>query len=92
MKKFLSVLLLLSLLAFMLSGCGQAEKQVYQTMFFDVFDTITTLRGYDVSQEAFDKYAQQAHEALLEYHNLFDIYTDYTGGLKQVNEDRKSVV
>lgn len=87
MKKFLSVLLLLSLLAFMLSGCGQAEKQVYQTMFFDVFDTITTLRGYDVSQEAFDKYAQQAHDALLEYHNLFDIYTDYTGGLKQVNDN-----
>ena len=90
MKKFLSVLLLLSMLAFMLSGCGQAEKQVYQTMFFDVFDTITTLRGYDVSQEAFDKYAQQAHEALLEYHNLFDIYTDYTGGLKQVNDNAGS--
>lgn len=87
MKKFLSVLLLLSLLAFMLLGCGQAEKQVYQTMFIDVFDTITTLRGYDVSQEAFDKYAQQAHDALLEYHNLFDIYTDYTGGLKQVNDN-----
>ena len=91
MKKFLSVLLLLSLLAFLLLGCGQAEKQVYQTMFFDVFDTITTLRGYDVSQEAFDKYAQQAHDALLEYHNLFDIYTDYTGGLKQVNDNAGAV-
>lgn len=90
MKKFLSVLLLLSLLAFLLLGCAQSEKQVYQTMFIDVFDTITTLRGYDVSQEAFDKYAQQAHDALLEYHNLFDIYTDYTGGLKQVNDNAGS--
>lgn len=87
MKKFLSVLLMLSLLAFMLSGCGQEKKQVYQAMFVDVFDTITTLRGYDVSQEAFDKQAQQTHEALLAYHNLFDIYTDYPGGLKQINDN-----
>ena len=87
MKKFLSVLLMLSLLAAVLSGCGQEKKQVYQAMFVDVFDTITTLRGYDVSQEAFDKQAQQTHEALLAYHNLFDIYTDYPGGLKQINDN-----
>lgn len=83
MKRMLSVLLLLVLL---LSGCGQ-EKQVYQTMYFDVFDTITTLRGYDVSQEAFDKNAQAVYTALQKYHNLFDIYTDYPGGLKQVNDN-----
>ena len=87
MKKFLSVLLMLSLLAAVLSGCGQEKKQVYQAMFVDVFDTITTLRGYDVSQEAFDKQARQTHEALLAYHNLFDIYADYPGGLKQINDN-----
>ena len=59
MKKILSVLLMLSLLAAVLSGCRREKKQVYQAMFVDVFDTITTLRGYDVSQEAFDKQARQ---------------------------------
>lgn len=73
------------LLAVLLCGCTQ-RKQVYQTVFLDVFDTVTTLRGYDVSQQAFDAQARQVHRMLTEYHNLFDIYTDCPGGLKQVND------
>ena len=73
------------LLVLLLCGCTQ-RKQVYQTVFLDVFDTVTTLRGYDVSQQAFDAQAQQVHRMLTEYHNLFDIYTDCPGGLKQVND------
>ena len=31
------------------SGCGK-QKQVYQTVFLDVFDTVTTLRGYEPNE------------------------------------------
>lgn len=76
---------LLVLLAVLLAGCAPG-RQVYETTFLDVFDTVTTLRGYDVSRQAFQTRAEQVHEALLEYHRLFDIYTDFPGGLKRVND------
>ncbi len=82
-KKIIPLLLALVLL----SGCGEKEKQVYQTVFLDVFDTVTTLRGYEESEQAFQQRAEQVHQALQEYHNLFDIYNDYPGGLKQVNDN-----
>ncbi|MGM9604732.1 MAG: FAD:protein FMN transferase [Faecousia sp.] len=81
LKKMIPLLLLLLLL----SGCGE-QKQVYQTVFLDVFDTVTTLRGYETSEEAFQERAEQVYRALLEYHRLFDIYHDWPGGLKQVND------
>lgn len=83
MKKRIPALLLLAAL---LCGCAQ-QKQVYQIMYADVFDTVTTLRGYDVSEAAFNKRAEEVHQELLAYHQLFDIYHDYPGGLKQVNDN-----
>ena len=52
---------LLVLLALVLAGCAPG-KQVYETVFLDVFDTVTTLRGYDVSQQAFQARAEQVAE------------------------------
>ena len=68
------------------SGCGK-QKQVYQTVFLDVFDTVTTLRGYEPDEVAFQKRAAQVLQSLTEYHRLFDIYNDYPGGLKEVNDN-----
>ena len=88
-KRLLAALLAGALCLSLLAGCSAKKptQERYTAVFYDVFDTITTLRGYDVSQEAFDKQAQQTHEALLDYHNLFDIYADYPGGLKQINDN-----
>ena len=81
LKKMIPLLLLCVLL----TGCGK-EKQVYQTVFLDVFDTVTTLRGYEEDEETFRRRSDQVHQALTEYHRLFDIYNDHPGGLKEVND------
>lgn len=82
MKKLLMPLLLLLLLG----GCS-AKKQVYQTVYLDVFDTVTTIRGYDVSEEAFREKAEAVHDALQQYHALFDVYHDAPMGIYQINSN-----
>ena len=44
--------------------------------------------GYAESQEDFTETAEMAHDLLLEYHQLYDIYNDYEGihNLKTVND------
>lgn len=90
MKRFLSLLLIACIL---LSGCaagqetGQAKQ--FNATFLTLFDTVTTIVGRAESEEAFSATAQQVHDALLEYHQLFDIYNDYEGlnNLKTVNDN-----
>ncbi len=49
---------------------------------------MTTVVGYAESEEDFQATAQSLHDALLEYHQLYDIYSDYDGvvNLKAVND------
>lgn len=82
MKKRFFLLLFLLLL---LTGCSE-KKQVYQVVYLDVFDTVTTLRGYETSEEAFHQRAEQVHRELLEYHRLFDIYRQSPGGIAEINQ------
>lgn len=64
-------------------------KERYSTQFLDVFDTASTLIGYDSNEEEFRSRAQAVHKLLLEYHRLFDIYNSYDGlnNLKTVNDN-----
>ena len=79
-------------LACLLTGCAspaQTEGPTqYQATFLTLFDTVTTVMGYAESEEAFSQTAQAAHDLLLEYHQLYDIYNDYEGlsNLKTVND------
>lgn len=82
----LSALLLCLLL---LTGCARApEQKQYTATFLTLFDTVTTVVGRAESKEAFEADAQAVHDALLEYHQLFDIYQEYEGisNLKTVND------
>ena len=83
----------LALSALVLTGCAaapaeQAAPRQYQATFLTLFDTVTTILGYAESEEAFQAQAQEIHDELLEYHQLFDIYNDYPGvnNLKTVND------
>lgn len=88
MKKILAYILIFTLL---LTGCGNAapQKSQYTATFLTLFDTVTTVIGLDESEEAFTARAQAVHDELLVYHQLFDIYHDYSGinNLKTVNDN-----
>lgn len=78
--------------ALFLTGCAPPAqtgvKKQYQATFLNLFDTVTMIIGYADSEESFRAEAQKLHDALLEYHQLFDIYTEYPGisNLKTVND------
>ena len=89
MKRFLILLLTVLLL----TGCASAgkapEHKQYTASFLDVFDTITSIAGKAENEEEFRTRTQAVHDALLEYHQLFDIYNEYEGivNLKTVNDN-----
>ncbi len=87
MKTRLPALLLILCL---LTGCApkRAEQKQYSATFLELFDTVTTVVGKADSEAAFTEQAQAVRDALLPYHQLFDIYNDYEGitNLKTVND------
>lgn len=87
------VLALVLAAALLLSGCaGQAgsgqEPRRYEASFLTLFDTVTTIVGYAETEEEFRRAAQEFHDSLLDYHQLFDVYHEYDGinNLKTVND------
>lgn len=87
MKRIGALFVLLGLL---LTGCAvqKPEHKQYTATFLTLFDTVTTIVGRDESETAFHAKAQAVHDALLEYHQLFDIYEAYDGinNLKTIND------
>lgn len=78
------VLLLLALLP--CTGCA-ARPQRRSTVWFDLFDTVTTVIGYTATQAEWDAQTQALHADLLELHQLFDLYhpTEGVTGLYELN-------
>ena len=79
--------LALALLCLLPAGCAGGPKQ-YEATYWDLFDTVTVIKGYADSEADFTVRAQAIHDQLLEYHQLYDIYHDYEGiaNLKTVND------
>ena len=76
----------------LLGGCvprQTVQPKQYTATFLTLFDTVTTIVGPGASEEEFQATAQQIHDELLIYHQLFDIYNDYEGiaNLKTVNDN-----
>lgn len=89
LKKTISILLILSIAAAILSGCSaRVEYEKYTDTFFDSFDTITQIVGYAKSEEEFDEYAVMIHDRMLELHKLYDKYNSYEGinNVKTIND------
>lgn len=93
--------LCLLLCAALLAGCAapssgspaQADSgsglNRYQVVWFDVFDTTTTVIAYCASQEEFDAQMEALHADLKAYNDLYDIYHAYEGinNLYTVNQN-----
>ena len=88
MKRLIGAVIALCLVLTACGGTSPEEKQ-YTATFLTLFDTVTTILGRAESQETFSATAQEIHDELLEYHQLFDIYNDYEGlnNLKTINDN-----
>jgi thiamine biosynthesis lipoprotein len=71
------------------AACGQTGKKRYEAEFLFLFDTVTKIIGYAESKDDFHDMAQQIHDDLEEYHELYDIYNNYEGinNLKTINDN-----
>lgn len=79
------------LLSLALAGCSGAKKPLtaYDVQFLEYFDTFSTVTIYAKDQEQFDGYAQIVRSELKNYHELFDIYNNYSGvnNVKTINDN-----
>lgn len=101
MKKIVSIALLFLSLCCILTAfpaCrdlpGAEEKKEYTTRSKTVsylhFNTVTILSSYgDTTAEEFDSYVKLADEMLSRYHQLFDIYYEYSGvnNIRTINQN-----
>lgn len=64
-------------------------EERYEAQFFDCFDTVTTITGYDSSQKEFSEKISLLQQKLMEYHRLYDIYHTYDGinNIKTINDN-----
>ena len=87
-KRLLCVLLSL-LLAGGLFGCALFSSAPKRSQtYMDVFDTLTDITAYGLSEEQFHSDVAKLHDELTTYHRLYDIYNTYPDviNLKSVND------
>jgi len=58
-----------------LSSCKKPQK--FTDYSFDYFDTVTTIVGFEKSEEEFNKRCESIKQRLEKYHKLYTIYTRY---------------
>lgn len=82
--RIISAFLLVVLQVFSFAACKAPEnsessgKTKYVSYYFDYFDTVTTIIGYEESKEEFDAVCAETAAVLEEYHKLFTIYNRYS--------------
>ncbi len=95
MKKILCAVLSALMALSMLTGCKTATDtpevtpQKYNTLMFDVFDTVISLVSYQDSQQDFSEMAGYIEDRYTALNKLYDIYNDYDGinNIKTINDN-----
>lgn len=88
-KKLLAVTLA-GVMVLSLASCSKKPVLTrYDAQFLQLFDTITSIVGYSEDKETFTAYAQELHDELEVYHQLYDIYKSYDGinNIKTINDN-----
>ncbi len=89
-RRWTAFLLLMTITIFGLTGCSRKEElKRYDATFLELFDTVTTIVGFAGDKEEFSQFAQDVHDDLEVYHQLYDIYNDYEGvnNIKTINDN-----
>ena len=89
MAKRVWCVLLSLLLAGGLVGCAPFSSAPKRSQtYMDVFDTVTEITAYGMSEAEFKADVQKLHDELTAYHRLYDIYNTYPemNNLKTVND------
>ncbi len=86
MKKIVSISLIFAF-ALLLCSCGN-EYQKFNKTSFESFDTVTTITGFEKTEEKFKENCKKIEEKLYNYHRLYTIYSRYDGvnNLTLINE------
>ncbi len=79
MKRIVCLILSLIMILGLFSGCGDKKYVKYTDYSFEYFDTVTTIIGFETSEEEFQKNVKEIKAKLEEYHKLYDIYNSYEG-------------
>lgn len=87
-KCFILIVLLLCFLTGCSTSAAGSKPIIYETSYFTLFDTVTTIKGTADTKAAFDATAKEIYDDLERYHQLFDIYHNYEGiaNLKTIND------
>lgn len=91
MKKTISLILSLCVIlqTLCLVGC-EKKPEKFTDYSFDYFDTVTSIIGFEKSEEIFKQNSEKIKDKLEEYHKLYTIYSRYDGinNLTVINEIR----
>ena len=96
MKKITSLLLVVLLVVLNFTGCKN-NKNKYTDYSFDYFDTVTTIVGFEKTEEEFNKNCTRIKEQLATYHKLYNIYNTYENtrnicNINQLVSDKHSTI
>jgi len=100
-KLVLTIGLMISVLLLASCNCNLFNKK-YEVTYFEYFDTITSIIGYEANKKTFEKNTTIIKEELEQYNKLYDIYYEYDGvnnlctvnknaGIKAVQVDQKII-
>ena len=70
-------------------GCFAAANR-YQSVFMDLFDTVTSVTGYAQSEDEYQQEVGKFYEGMKRYHQLYDIYHEYEGMVNLCTLNRRA--
>lgn len=87
-KRIIPVILMISMV-FGLVACNKSNENYYEESYLELFNTVTTIIGYNNNKDEFANHAQMLYDKLKEYHELYDIYHNYEGinNIKTINDN-----
>lgn len=75
--KKIYIVIFVILLTLTITSCKKEEYKSYTKTYFEYFNTVCTITGYEKNQDDFEKVIEQVTPLIEKYHKLYDIYYEY---------------